>query len=160
MHARTLTHCQSHTDTHPHVLTKNCKTDCEKCRMRWVGTIGDVKSILDFVYSMFVCVCVCVFCVFRLHTNHTCRRAQLSRSKHRNRLSLLARSIVSVGTAVLVLERQSGAAASSARERERDPNCPSASAAATDRVFGGSTLQLFSQYFLRYLVFCKHIQLA
>lgn len=105
--ARTHTHAlpKSHRHTHPHVLTKNCKTDCEKCRMRWVGTIADAKSILDFVYSMFVCVCVCVFCVFRLHTNHTCRRAQLSRSKHRNRLSLLARSIVSVGTAVLVLER-------------------------------------------------------
>lgn len=70
MHARTLTHCQSHTDTHPHVLTKNCKTDCEKCRMRWVGTIGDAKSILDFVYSMFVCVCVCILCIPSTHEPH------------------------------------------------------------------------------------------
>lgn len=69
MHARTLTHCQSHTDTHPHVLTKNCKTDCEKCRMRWVGTIGDAKSILDFVYSM--CMCVCVYFVYSVYTRTT-----------------------------------------------------------------------------------------
>lgn len=67
--ARTVTHCQSHTDTHPHVLTKNCKTDCEKCRMRWVGLIGGAKSILDFLYSM-RCVCVCILCIPFTHEPH------------------------------------------------------------------------------------------
>lgn len=66
--ARTLTHYQSHTDIHPHVLTKNCKTDCEKCRMRWVGPIGGAKSILDFVY--FMC-CVCVYFVYSVYTRTT-----------------------------------------------------------------------------------------
>lgn len=158
MHARTLTHCRSHTDTHPHVLTKNCKTDCEKCRMRWVSTIGDAKSILDFVYSMFVCVCV--YFVYSVYT-----RTTLAGAPNYRGLSIETDCRCQLARQYLQAPPCSCSSARAAQQRrqpesERDPNCPSASAAATVRVFGGSTLQLFSQYFLRYLVFCKHIQLA